>query len=107
PCLLFLVSARCRHRHLPPSPTRRSSDLAAYPQSGTDAIVAGSQLVLALQQIVSRNNDPLNPLVVSVTEFRGGDTWNVLPETVVIDRKSTRLNSSHVSISYAVFCLNK
>ncbi|HLR82493.1 MAG TPA: M20 aminoacylase family protein [Paenalcaligenes sp.] len=57
---------------------------AAYPQSGTDAIVAGSQLVLALQQIVSRNNDPLNPLVVSVTEFRGGDTWNVLPETVVI-----------------------
>src|SRR5207249_5951967 len=27
--------------------------------------------------------------------------------TIVIDRKSTRLNSSHVSISYAVFCLKK
>src|SRR5207249_10015550 len=32
---------------------------------------------------------------------------NALPETVELDRKSTRLNSSHVSISYAVFCLKK
>ena len=55
---------------------------AAHPQAGIDAIVAGSQLVLALQSIVSRNNDPLDPLVVSVTEFKGGDTWNVLPEQV-------------------------
>src|SRR5690625_5829996 len=30
-----------------------------------------------------------------------------VPHTVLIDRKSTRLNSSHVAISYAVFCLNK
>src|SRR5207249_8142736 len=37
----------------------------------------------------------LYPVVVSLT--RWGDRW--------IDRKSTRLNSSHVSISYAVFCL--
>src|SRR5438067_5191559 len=29
------------------------------------------------------------------------------PDVVVLDRKSTRLNSSHVSISYAVFCLKK
>src|SRR5690349_22972292 len=28
-------------------------------------------------------------------------------ETLLVDRKSTRLNSSHVEISYAVFCLNK
>lgn len=57
---------------------------AAYPQSGIDVIVAGSELVLALQQIVSRNSDPLDPLVVSVTEFKGGETWNVLPEQVTI-----------------------
>src|SRR5699024_11574834 len=31
----------------------------------------------------------------------------VILTTVVLDRKSTRLNSSHVSISYAVFCLKK
>src|SRR5699024_12302076 len=31
----------------------------------------------------------------------------VHPQVVIADRKSTRLNSSHVSISYAVFCLKK
>src|SRR5699024_12816539 len=34
-------------------------------------------------------------------------TWLVVLLVVVSDRKSTRLNSSHVSISYAVFCLKK
>src|SRR5690606_42060631 len=34
---------------------------------------------------------------------RGGNSWG----TLSIDRKSTRLNSSHVKISYAVFCLKK
>src|SRR5437870_11168747 len=32
---------------------------------------------------------------------------NAAPRVIVIDRKSTRLNSSHVAISYAVFCLKK
>src|SRR5699024_11428668 len=32
---------------------------------------------------------------------------NSPPFVIIIDRKSTRLNSSHVSISYAVFCLKK
>src|SRR5690625_6279074 len=32
------------------------------------------------------------------------DRWKIVPR---IDRKSTRLNSSHVAISYAVFCLKK
>src|SRR5699024_11903569 len=36
-----------------------------------------------------------------------GITWLPIPAPAVRDRKSTRLNSSHVSISYAVFCLNK
>src|SRR5699024_11504540 len=31
----------------------------------------------------------------------------LLPHNIISDRKSTRLNSSHVSISYAVFCLKK
>src|SRR6267142_3366456 len=39
----------------------------------------------------------------SRTRFRG----NVATSTLRIDRKSTRLNSSHMSISYAVFCLKK
>src|SRR3712207_7302595 len=39
---------------------------------------------------------------------RGGCTWDVgTRETHRSDRKSTRLNSSHANISYAVFCLKK
>lgn len=57
---------------------------AAMPQTGTDTIVAGSDLVQALQTIVSRSLDPIDTAVVSVTKFHGGDTWNVLPETVTL-----------------------
>src|SRR5256885_2774940 len=37
--------------------------------------------------------------------FEAGSGWNILADDV--DRKSTRLNSSHLVISYAVFCLKK
>src|SRR5699024_12619931 len=43
-----------------------------------------------------------------VEEFLGGfGDFGVEGEVLAVDRKSTRLNSSHVSISYAVFCLKK
>jgi amidohydrolase len=61
----------------------------AMPHEGTDAILAASHLVCALQSIVSRNVDPLSGSVVSVTQFNGGDTWNVIPQACVI-RGSTR-----------------
>jgi amidohydrolase len=54
---------------------------AANPHSGIDPIVVGSQLVSALQTIASRETDPLDQIVVSVTQFHAGDTWNVIPET--------------------------
>src|SRR5690606_33327330 len=57
---------------------------AAMPHQGTDAIVAGSHLVQALQTIASRNVDPLDAVVVSVTQIHGGDTWNVVPEEVIL-----------------------
>src|SRR5258705_8245034 len=38
---------------------------------------------------------------------RSGSCWTVLRNSVQQDRKSTRLNSSHLGISYAVFCLKK
>lgn len=56
----------------------------AMPHLGTDSIVAGAALVQALQTIVSRTIDPLDAAVVSVTRFRAGDTWNVIPETAVL-----------------------
>src|SRR5689334_24656233 len=36
-----------------------------------------------------------------------GVSWQIIIVVIVLDRKSTRLNSSHSSISYAVFCLKK
>lgn len=54
---------------------------AAMPHLAIDPVAAGSQLVLALQTIVSRNVDPLDSLVVSCTKFHAGDAYNVIPTT--------------------------
>jgi amidohydrolase len=55
---------------------------AAMPNRVVDPIVIGSQIVQALQTIVSRTTDPIDSLVVSVTKFHGGDAYNVIPEVV-------------------------
>ena len=62
---------------------------AALPQLGRDSIVAGAQLVTTLQAITSRTVSPFDTAVVSVTQMHSGDTWNVIPEEVVI-RGTTR-----------------
>lgn len=55
---------------------------AAAPQFTADTILAASQLVVSLQQIVSRNNNPFNPTVLSITSIQGGNTTNVIPAEV-------------------------
>jgi amidohydrolase len=62
---------------------------AAMPHLAVDPIVAAAQVVSGLQTIASRNVHPLESAVVSVTQIHGGDTWNVIPETVVL-RGTTR-----------------
>ena len=57
---------------------------AAAPHQGTDAIVAASEMVGALQTIASRNIDAQESVVVTVTQIHGGDTWNVIPEDVTL-----------------------
>jgi hippurate hydrolase len=58
---------------------------AAMPHLAVDTIMAGSALVQALQSLVSREADPLEPAVVSVTRFHaGGDADNILPERAVL-----------------------
>lgn len=57
---------------------------AARPHMGIDPIVIGSQIVLALQTIVSRNLDPGQQAVISCTEFITDGLRNVLPSTVTI-----------------------
>lgn len=55
---------------------------AAAPQFTADTILIASHLVVSLQQIVSRNNSPFNPSVLSITSFQGGHTTNVIPSEV-------------------------
>ncbi|WP_043420645.1 M20 aminoacylase family protein [Azonexus hydrophilus] len=57
---------------------------AAMPHQGIDAIVTGSQLVQALQTVVSRTLHPCDAAVVSVTQFHAGEAWNIIPEEVVM-----------------------
>ncbi|KAF7030186.1 hypothetical protein CFC21_041785 [Triticum aestivum] len=57
---------------------------AAIPQSSVDPVVAASSVVLALQNLVSREADPLDSQVVTVTRFRGGGAFNVIPDSVTI-----------------------
>ncbi len=57
---------------------------AAMPHQGVDAIVAGAQLVQALQTVVSRTLHPCESAVVSVTQFHAGEAWNIIPEEVVL-----------------------
>ena len=57
---------------------------AALPHQTIDSIAIAAQVVTNLQHIVSRNTDPLDNLVVSVTKFVGGTTHNVIPGAVEI-----------------------
>jgi amidohydrolase len=55
---------------------------AAEPHKGVDTLVAGANVLLALQSIVARNLDPMKSGVVTVGSFQGGHTSNVIPQTV-------------------------
>lgn len=68
---------------------------AAMPHSGVDPIVMTSHIVTALQSIASRQVNPLEQVVVSVTQFHAGDTWNVIPQEAVL-RGTVRTFRSHV-----------
>ncbi|WP_085994252.1 amidohydrolase [Oceanobacillus senegalensis] len=57
---------------------------AASPHLTVDPLVAGAQVLLNLQQIVSRQVDPVKPAVVTVATFEGGDSFNVIPDTARI-----------------------
>src|SRR5690606_39800757 len=97
--LLLALFFYCSRDHLvlPPFPTRRSSDLEAL---ATQVVNGISSRIEGLPQVV---RDVLSdPDAAAKLLSAGGEVV-----TQLLDRKSTRLNSSHVKISYAVFCLKK
>src|SRR5437879_10686539 len=90
----------CTHRALHSFPTRRSSDLLTGARRGEIAhlqwsYVNGDTITLP-PAIVKNNREHTFPIGAMAREILDG-----------LDRKSTRLNSSHRCISYAVFCLKK
>jgi amidohydrolase len=54
---------------------------AARPHICIDPVLAGSQLIAALQSIVARSVDPLESAVISICEFHAGNARNVIPQT--------------------------
>lgn len=59
---------------------------AAYPHLCVDPIVAAAQLVTALQTLVSRETDPLDRSVVTITSVHAGTAYNIIPEEVELKR---------------------
>ncbi len=55
---------------------------AAAPHQAVDPILIASHLIISLQQIISRNRNPHNPSVLSITAINGGTTTNVIPNEV-------------------------
>src|SRR5207253_7345557 len=92
---IFLFSSPLDARDLHSFPTRRSSDLPAFPQSPyLPQLVGGNSFVTIWDRVGSEPRTWMRPgLFLWRLRWRRGD------------RKSTRLNSSHVAISYAVYCL--
>ncbi|MEM6581664.1 MAG: M20 aminoacylase family protein [Pseudomonadota bacterium] len=68
---------------------------AALPHLATDPILIGTKVVEAYQTLVSRTVDPLEPVVLSVTQFHAGDAYNVIPNGVEI-KGCTRCFSTQV-----------
>src|SRR3712207_8797241 len=63
---------------------------------------------VAQAQLLIRANDPIYAILMPLVLHRLEDaTWQRALGRAAEDRKSTRLNSSHANISYAVFCLYK
>ena len=71
---------------------------AAMPHTSIDPIIIGTKIVDAYQSIVSRYIDPQEPVVLSVTQFHGGDAYNVIPNEIEM-KGTVRCFSSKVQES--------
>ena len=67
---------------------------AAHPHTTIDPIVIGSEIVGALQKIVSRQTDPTEAAVISICLFRAGDTFNVIPNSAYLEGTVRTLNNT-------------
>ncbi|WP_195940910.1 M20 metallopeptidase family protein [Romboutsia sp. 1001713B170131_170501_G6] len=66
----------------------------AYPESGKDAIVVASNIILSLQSIVSRNISPLDSVVLTIGKIRGGEAQNIICEEVSMNGTLRTINKN-------------
>ncbi|APH74532.1 M20 aminoacylase family protein [Aquibium oceanicum] len=66
---------------------------AARPQRCVDTTLVGAHIMTALQSVVARNVDPVEAAVVSVTTFKAGDTFNVIPQTAQLTGTARTLSA--------------
>src|SRR5690606_41299634 len=104
-----LFYARGAPRALPSFPTRRSSDLLSVEAMTFQAL--GEPSRLRIVELLRGGPFAVGDIaeVLGIRQPQVSKHLRVLAEAGIVigDRKSTRLNSSHVKISYAVFCLKK
>ena len=65
---------------------------AAYPHDSIDPIVIGAQLVGMLQTIAARNVDPMESVVLTITQFNAGTALNIIPEVATLAGTIRTLN---------------
>jgi len=58
---------------------------AAHPQEGFDPIVAAAAFISSVQSIISRNVNPFDANLVSITHFESGSNWNIIPEQAFLE----------------------
>src|SRR5690606_40626027 len=106
---LFLFSSYAVPPALDSFPTRRSSDLV-YDGNVSLANLQGANrayIEREIPHIASLMCDSIDALLQQSDVVVIGNGAKAFRQALEQDRKSTRLNSSHVKISYAVFCLKK
>src|SRR5207302_9351585 len=101
---LFLFSAYAHHPDLHSFPTRRSSDLVVGGELGSRKGLNLPGVDLGISAFTEHDRACLEFALKEGVDAVG---QSFVERAADIDRKSTRLNSSHVKISYAVFCLKK
>src|SRR5690606_40619837 len=94
---------QCRRAMQRADPARRAIPDIMRLLPGSAAIVLLALTLLLTATVASQQSGP----VVHVARIEGIIDLGLAPHVQRVDRKSTRLNSSHVKISYAVFCLKK
>lgn len=71
---------------------------AAYPHLGADPLLALSHFIVAVQQLVARETDPMTAAVVSVCAIRGGESSNVRPDRAVARGTVRAMSADHRSL---------